>query len=257
MEEDGLNLGKQSSMETKISLIFLIALKLFSCQEVIDNSEEITKIFYGKNDQETNRSERQTELENTFRIPKIEVFAAKSPIKLDLIDFEDQDKIQQISDGRVNGIEMVIKEYYLNRFRETEKNLLSMEDIYLNTIQIDNEANQVLYWVIFKEITGKVNSQILIFDNMKKEYIEYKHDFNIHALYDEINGKLKPSNLKESLEIDFPEIELIDFDGDKYADYRLRRLYHNGTANAFEEMIIEVKDSKVDTLKFERNWIRN
>lgn len=76
-------------------------------------------------------------------------------------------------------------------------------------------------------------------------------------MYNEKDRKLKPTNLKEHFLIDIPEIELVDFDNDKFADFKLKRLYHNGTANAIEEMIIEVHQDKADTLKYVREWMQN
>ena len=244
-------------MKININIIILLLTIAFSCQERMEKNTILEKKADKENSQEINSNEEQILGKDNFEMPHVEVIEAKFPIRLDLIDFEDKNQIQQISYGKMSGVEEEIKKYYDDEYREGEENLYSMKDIYLNTIQINNSSNLILYWMILKHPSGKVKSKILFFDNTKKEFLEYVHDFNIHALYNEMDRKLEPTNLKERFQIDFPEIDMIDFDGDKFADFKLTRLYHNGTANAIEEMIVEISEAKADTLKFKREWIRN
>lgn len=220
---------------------------VFSCQ---NNTEENVNI------QENADKEIATTKDN-FEIPQVEVITAELPIKLSLIDLENRNLVQQISDGKMSGIEKEIRNYYLNDCGGSKEHPYSIKDVYLKTIQINNKSNYILYWIIFKHIAGKVNSRILFYDNAKKEFSEYIHDLNIHGLYNEEDRKIIPSNLKELFKIDFSEIEIADFDKDEFTDFRLRRLYHNGTANGIEEMIIEVNQTDADTLKFEIEWMQN
>lgn len=235
-------------MKIKLSITLLIITFIFSCQERIE--KEV--IF----EQKPNIKKINSKNDN-FKIPHVEVITAELPIKLNLIDFEDIDLVQQISDGKINRIKKEIKDYYLEDCSRGEESPYAMKDIYLKTIQINNTSNSILYWIILKHVSNNINSKILFFDNTTKEFSEYVHDLNIHALYNEDNKRLSPTNLKEKFRLDFPEIELIDFDKDEFADFKLSRLYHNGTANAIEEMVIEVSHFKADTLKFTRDWIRN
>ena len=220
---------------------------VFSCQ----NSMVENVSIQGKVDKE------RIIIKDNFEIPHVEVITAELPIKLSSIDFEDKGLVQQVSDGKMSGIEEEIRNYYLIDCEGTQEHPYSMKDVYLKTIQINNKSNYILYWIIFKHNAGMVNSKILFFDNIKKEFSEYVHDWNIHGLYNEEDRKIVPSNLKELFKIDFSEIEIVDVDKDQFPDFRLRRLYHNGTANAIEEMIIEVNQIDADTLKFEREWIEN
>ena len=244
-------------MKAKINTIILLLIISFSCQERMEKNPSLIVTVDREETKEVNLNEEKITAKNNFEIPHVEVITAQLPVKLELIDFENRDLVQQISDGKQNGIEKEIKNYYLKDCYGSKESYDSMKDVYLQTIELSNTSNYILYWIIFKHLSGKVNSKILFFDNGKKEFSEYVHDLNIHALYNEEKRKLIPTNLKKLFRIDFPEIEMVDFDNDDIADFRLRRLYHNGTTNAIEEMIIEVNSTDADTLKFEREWIRN
>lgn len=218
---------------------------VFSCQNSMEEDANIQE----KVDKE------KAIVKDNFKIPHVEVITAELPIKLASIDLENKKLVQQISDGKMSEIEKEIRNYYLNDCGGSKEHHYSVKDVYIKTIQINNNSNYILYWVLFKHIAGKINSKILFFDNTQKEFSEYVHDLNIHGLYNEKDRKIIPSNLKELFKLDFSEIEIVDFDKDEFTDFRLRSLYHNGTANAIEEMIIEVNQTDADTLKFEREWI--
>lgn len=230
---------------------------VISCQNNIEENANFEEKADNEIIKKSSSDEEKTTIKDNFEIPHVDVITAELPINLALIDFEDTGLVQQISDGKMSGIEEEIRNYYLNDCGGSKEHPYSMKDVYLKTIQINNESSYILYWIIFKHIAGMVNSKILFFDNTKKEFSEYVHGLNIHGLYNEEDRKIVPSNLKELFEIDFSEIEIVDFDKDEFTDFRLRKLYHNGTANAIEEMIIEVNQTNADTLKFEREWIQN
>lgn len=242
-------------MKATISIFILITTIIFSCEKIIEEKSTSEKIPVKENIIETKLNDEQIVINDNLPPPSVEVIEANLPLRLDLIDFKNN--VLPVSDEISSRIGAVIKEYFFDICEGDKDCPFSIKDIYLNTIQINTNSNQILYLVIFRFITGKINSYILFFDNTKKEFSEYVHDFNIHALYQKKDNHLKPSNLKELFKINIPEIEMVDFDGDKVEDFKLTRLYHNGTANAIEEMIIEVKDETVDTLKFERRWIYN
>lgn len=231
-------------MKIKISIIFLFITIAFSCQDKIKKEE----IF--------NKKAEKVDKKDNLEMPHIEVITTELPLKLDKVNFEDNDLIQQISDGKMSVIENEIKKYYFEECNGYDESPYSIKDIYLKTIQVNNSSNQILFWVILKHISGKINSKILFFDQTKKEFSKHVHNFNIHALYYEKDRKLKATNLKELLKLDFPEIELVDFDRDEFTDFKLKRLYHNGTANAIEEIIIEINNN-ADTLSFKKEWISN
>jgi hypothetical protein len=105
--------------------------------------------------------------------------------------------------------------------------------------------------------TGELNSRVLFYDNQKKEFANNVFDFNLWALYDFDNGKLKPSDLKNHSKINSPEIEVVDLNKDEINDYKFVRLWHNGTFNAIHTTILTVKNSKIDTLYFEEKPVGN
>jgi hypothetical protein len=192
---------------------------------------------------------------HNLEIPPIEVIAATLPIKLYEIDSRDKKVVPKISDEEMSAIQHEIRRYYLEVCDGGEESYFSMKSVYLRTIQISSSSNYILYWIIFRHVSGNVNSSVLFYDRLKKEFSKYIYDFNIHGLYNEKNRSLSPTNLKELFKITFPEIEIVDFDEDEFTDFRFRRLYHNGTANAIEERIIEVNQLNADTLKLEQDWL--
>gem|GEM_PF-615627 len=216
-------------------------------EEDIENRSEWVKVDGGIHEDEEEHNVNDDCL-------NISVIDAKLPISLNDINFNDETNAKHISDGKSAAIENAIEKYYLAEMEGME-DLYSINDFYVNTIALKSGANDVLYWIIFRHLLGKVNSQLLFYDNSKKEYMDYVHDFNIHALYTLEEEVLKPTDLKKRYLPNHSEVEIVDFDKDGLTDIKLTRLFHNGTANAIEEMIIEVSESQCDTLSFKRNWI--
>ena len=105
-----------------------------------------------------------------------------------------------------------------------------------------------------KHPTGYVNSKVLFYDNLKKEFASEAFDFNLFALCRFENGKFIPSNLKTAFKINAPEIELVDANHDGINDFKFTRLYHNGTANSIQKTILTVKNAQIDTLDFDEKW---
>ncbi len=128
-------------------------------------------------------------------------------------------------------------------------------DAYISAIRL-YDSLQTIYIVLLKHYpTGAVNSKVLFYDNLKKEFSDNDFDFNLYALYDLDKGKLIPTNLKTELNITAPEIEITDYNKDGINDYKFTRLYHNGTTNAIETTVLKVSDGKVETLDFQQKWI--
>ncbi len=193
-------------------------------------------------------------------IPHVEVLNLDLPIKLDEINFQDENLVEQISYGKMAGIEKVIRNYYFEDCHGDEKETdFSMDNIYFKTIKFQHQE-KILFWVILIHYpTGKVNSKLLFFNQRKFDFVDHSIDFNLHAMYDFEKNNLTPSNLKTQFKIKIPEIELIDFDKNGEMDYKLTRLYHNGTSNAIEETILnfDLEKNKIDSLYFNRKWIKN
>ncbi len=242
-------------MNAPIILILALVLIVFSCQENIDSSLNSNPIAEQKDGLAAAANASNSPSDRSLDFPHVEVLNADLPIQLGLIDFKDERQIEQISDGKMAGITDEIQKYYIKTCGGDKASPFTMSDVYFKSIQIHNTSNTILYWIIFKHTSGKINSRILFFDNLKKAFSEYVHDFNIHALYDETAGQLTPSNLKTHFKLDVPEIEIGDFDADNQPDFKFKRLHHNGTSNAIEEIIIEIHPSGADTLKFTHTWL--
>ncbi|HEY1054701.1 MAG TPA: hypothetical protein VGE24_06180, partial [Emticicia sp.] len=95
---------------------------------------------------------------------------------------------------------------------------------------------------------GYTNSKVLFYDNETKEFIAGTFDFNLFALYNNYNGQLKVSNLKEQFKIETPEIQSVDFNDDGSKDFQFTRFVHNGTFNAIKTTIVSIRDMQIDTL---------
>ncbi|MBL0020005.1 MAG: hypothetical protein IPP17_27145 [Bacteroidetes bacterium] len=127
-----------------------------------------------------------------------------------------------------------------------------MTNTNINTIRLQDSA-QTIFLVLLKNPypPGKVNSQVLFYDNEKKKFADKLFDFNLFALYDYHKGKLTIGNLKANFKITSPEIELVDFDKNGISDYQFTRLFHNGTSNHIYVTILTIQNSKVVTLNFD------
>lgn len=228
---------RQTTMRTLIATCILTS--LFSCtnRQTKNSIEQINEV--SKN-------------EETFLISAID---AKLPLRLDEINLEDKNNTIQLNDGIVSKIEKVIKDYAKDfEFYDRSQ---TYRDTYINTIRLHDRL-QTIFVVLLKYYpTGELNSRVLFYDNQKKEFLNKVFDFNLWALYDFDNGKLKPSDLKTQFKINSPEIEVVDLNKDEINDYKFVRLWHNGTFNTINTTILNVKNGKIDTLHFEEKPIGN
>lgn len=184
----------------------------------------------------------------------ISVIDSNFPLHLNKIVLKDNEQTIQLNDGINSKIKQTIHEYYFKEcFGDSLQTYFSLKDIYIHTIRL-HDSLQTLFLVLLKRPTGYVNSKVLFYDNLKKEFSPEAFNFNIFALYDFENGKLIPSNLKTAFKIKTPEIELVDADKDGINDFKFTRLYHNGTANSIQTTILTVKNAQIDTLDFDEKW---
>jgi hypothetical protein len=179
----------------------------------------------------------------------ITVWDAKFPLKMTEVDFNKRDYVSYPNADIVAKIEQTIQTYVHN-CPGIEEGLVASNDIYINTIRL-RDSLQTIFVVLLRDCpTSFPNSRVLFYDNVEGKFASKAFNFNLFALYDLDHGKFKPSNLKTIFRITTPEIELVDYDKDGIHDFRFRRLYHNGTANAIQTTILGVKNLKVDTLYF-------
>jgi hypothetical protein len=206
-------------------------------------------------------SDRQTDstvvqlsgsLDNT-NLFVIAAINSKFPLRLNEIKLDETSNIIHLNDGIISKIEETIKTYAKEiLFYDSTQ---TYRDLYINTIQLHDNL-QTIYLVLLKHYpTGVVNSKVLFYNNQKKEFLNENFDLNLHALYDFNNGQLKPTNLKTDFKITTPEIEIVDADQDGINDFKLVRLWHNGTFNALQTTILTVKDNQLDTLHFEEKQL--
>lgn len=170
---------------------------------------------------------------------------AKFPLILTKIDFQDTTRVIKLNDEIESKIKTTVQDYYFNDCGgDTSETYFTIKDTYINSVRL-HDSLQTIYFVLLKHISGNINSKILFYDNSTKSFSVKTLDFNIHGLYDFVNGKLTPTNLKTNFRIEVPEIELLDFDKDGSNEFKFTRLYHNGTDNAIETTIIKVSNSNI------------
>lgn len=187
----------------------------------------------------------------------ISVIDSEFPLRIGTIDFNDSTKIIQLNDKINSKLEQTINDYYFNACSgDSAETYFSIKDIYINTIRLRDSIFTVFVVLLKHMPDGLINSKILFYNNDCKQFIDKVIDFNIHALYYFKDGKLIPTNLKEQFKITTPEIELINDKQQGMNNFKFTRLYHNGTANAIETVILQVTDNKVDSLDFKQKWIQ-
>lgn len=214
-------------------LAIFILMSLFCCIERQTNNSHIQKNLISNN-------------EKTLEITAIN---SKFPLRLHKINLENKDNTVSLNDGIVAKIEEVVKDFAKDfEFYDSSE---TYKDSYINTIRL-HDSSQTIYLVLLKHYpTGSLNSSVLFYDNESKEFIDKKIDLNLWTLYNYDKGKINPTDLKIKLKISSPEIEIVDFNNDKINDYKIIRLYHNGTFNAIQTTILTVRNNKIDTLLFD------
>lgn len=193
----------------------------------------------------SNRQSKRTE-DNTFTAIK-----AEFPLRLSEIDLNDKDKEIRLNDEISTKIHTIIKEFantisWDDRYPHTDM------DVYINTICLQ-EKSQTVYVVLLKHfpLTDRVYSKVLFYNNQKEKFVNGTFELGLYSLYHFYDGKLNPSNLKEELNIEWPEIEIVDFNKDGTNDFQFTSLSHNGTYNGIITEIINTDKLFLDTLYFE------
>jgi len=190
-------------------------------------------------------------------IPDVSVIDSRFPLIMSTVNFKDSNNIIHMNDEINSKIEQTIKDYYFNDcLGDSAETYFSIKDSYINTIRL-HDSLQTIFIVIFRHLPDRlINSKILFYNNISKQFNSKTIDFNIHALYDFDNGKLRPTNLKEQFKITAPEIELQYNKKSGKKDFKFTRLNHNGTANSIETTILQVTEDRIDTIDFKQKWIQ-
>jgi hypothetical protein len=213
-------------------------------------------IITGCSNNQTNKNQKnQNNKLKTLNLPDIYAIDAKFPLTISNLDFKDKRNMLTFNDGITSKIEETIKEYYFTDcLGDSSETFFSIKDIYFNTIRL-YDSLQTVFLVILSPPAQNLNSIVLFYNNTSKEFIEDKFCFKINSLYNVDKGGIIPSNLKKLFNMNAPDIELIDYDKNGKDDFKFTRLYHNGTENAIETIVLKLDENKVDTLDFKRDWI--
>jgi hypothetical protein len=194
------------------------------------------------------KKETLLQKENAIEFPVID---SKFPLYISKIDFESKYNLVQLNDEINSKILKTVINYYNTEsgVDETYKKEFSLKDCYFKTIRLQDKS-QTIFVIILKSFpTKELSSKVLFYDNISKQFIGNPIDFKIYALYDFVNGKIKPTNLKKLFKIEIPEINITDKDNDGKNEFEFTRLYHNGTYNAIELSLLKVTKNKIDTIQ--------
>ena len=172
---------------------------------------------------------------------------AEFPLRLSEVDFE-KAKIYHAEDHIEARVKQTVNDYYTRSCNADS--LHTPADVYVNTLRLRDSLQTVFVVLLRHYPTSNLDSKILFYNHRTGAFVGGAIDFKIYALYDLEKGKIKPSYLKELLEIDGPELERLDYNADGIVDYRATRLYHNGTINAIRTCVLSVGDRRIDTLYF-------
>jgi hypothetical protein len=216
-------------MRTTVALIFFI---LASC---VEKSEE-------------KKLPSKTTLE-------ISVIDSKFPLLLSNIDFQDNENLVKVNDEINSGILKTVTDFYNSECGNDCEGYFSLSQSYIATIRLVDKDRTMFVIVLQGFPVRDLICKILFYDNISKKMIDQPIDFKIFALYDFNNGKLFPSNLKDEFEIKNPEIELVDFDNDGINEFKLTRLFHNGTFNAIDTRILKISNEKVELVEHKQKGI--
>jgi hypothetical protein len=172
---------------------------------------------------------------------------AAFPLRLDEVDFE-KAVFCHAEDNIEARIKQTVNDYYTRSCNADS--LHTPADVYINTLRLRDSLQTVFVVLLRHYPTSNLDSRILFYNHRTGAFVGGAIDFKIYALYDLEKGRIKRSYLKELLEINSPELEQLDYNGDGIMDYRATRLYHNGTINAIRTCVLSVGDRSIDTLYY-------
>jgi hypothetical protein len=206
----------------------------------------------------SNNINQQAQTEHIFSLSNISVIDANFPLRLSEINLHDRQSVIHLNDDMENQIFQTIYSYYFNDCSgDSSETYFKVKDTYIRTIRLKDSLHTIFFVLLNHMPDGLVNGKVLFYNNLSKEFIDQVFDFNVQALYDYTDGKLKSSNLKEKFKINSPEIELMHDNKSKTSNFKFTKLYHNGTSNAIETAILQVKNHKLDTIDFKQKWLTN
>lgn len=178
----------------------------------------------------------------------LHVLACELPLDLSKVNLKDTKNIVQISEGKIGAIEKVIHDFRMREWGDLPEQY-STDDCYVGTLWLKGGPETLYYIILQHPVTKDLKAKILFLE--KNKVIEQ----NLFAMYSLDGPGFKKSELFEMLDIEAPQVQLSEVDGDGIEEYTFSRLYHNGTFNALETLIMNVQEPKADTLHFSRKWI--
>jgi hypothetical protein len=188
-----------------------------------------------------------------IQVPVIQAVDMHFPLFLENISTQKGKKLVALDSTKESWISKILVRFYYDECAgDSNETYFSVRDVYGGTL-VFCDSLTTIYLLLLRQMPGEqLNSKLIFYNNTLNKFLDTVIDFNISALYNIGNGKFVPSNLKKQFKINTPEIQHVDYDNDKIYDYKLTRLFHNGTSNAIETFILKVNNDKIERLNFER-----
>ena len=181
-------------------------------------------------------------------LQKSDLLAVDLPLDLSKIDWNDSKSLVQISDWRRGRIQEVVNHYYAEECSDLE-GLYTPADCYLGTLWLRGASRDFYYVLLRHPVGGYLSARVFLPKG------EGSLRQNLFAMYEFEEEKLRKTKLFKSLELQDAQVQISDVDGDGREDLTLVRLFHNGTFNAKETLVVNFEESGVDTLHFRREGI--
>ena len=155
---------------------------------------------------------------------------------------------------QVSAIKALILRFYIDDCGGGDgERGLKAKDVYMGTMRLRGGPDPVFLVLLKLMPANEVQGRLLFYDHHTNQFIKDQVDLKLFAMYDLQNGRLVASRLKGLFNIRGPEIAIAGFGKDGRPYYRVRRLFHNGTFNAIQTLVFQIKNQRVDTLSFERD----
>jgi hypothetical protein len=176
-------------------------------------------------------------------------------VNISQMDWNDSARVHPPREIEEKRIRQIINDFYfIDCQGDSTESAFKLKDTYITTIYYYNRPFGLYIVLLQHPLLNQLQSKILV--RFGNDYLEQVVDFNLHALYNYKHGRIVPSNLRQKFGFNQPEVEItVPKPGAAATAFILRRLYHNGTANAKETIILNAtRELTLDTVYFKRDY---
>ncbi len=168
-----------------------------------------------------------------YNLPEIKCLDVNLPIAFSKIDFHvPAKKMPQAVTGK---IEKLIIEFYLEYGGGVNEEYTKASDCYFNTLKVPFRNTELYLLILKTPVNNFVHVKLFVYDPVLNVISKKAIDYNIWAMYTFSMNDLIASNLRNEFIKSNPDICITG------SELRLKRLWHNGTSNAVEDIRYQLK----------------